>query len=194
MDIERSRLKDMLFFSAQDVAAVQGISGASAHVLCSRYVQRGIFIRIKKDFYVLERKFERYGNRDFFQLSNFLQVPSYVSCMTALAFYGITTQVQRDWFENITWRRSTEMGARGVSFRFYKIQSSLYFGFVKQEGFFIAEPEKALVDAAYLNTLGRYSLDWSSLNLDAIDKEKLVKLMSLFPDRLKRRISRQCRI
>lgn len=114
--------------------------------------------------------------------------------MTALTFHGITTQVQRDWFESITWKRSTKMDARGVSFVFYKAQPNLYFGFVRQESFFIAEPEKALVDAAYLHSLGRYPLDWSSLNLDALDREKVNTLMAPFPDRVKRGVSKRCEI
>lgn len=87
------------------------------------------------------------------------------------------------------------MDARGVSFKFYKVQPGFYFGFVKHdEGFFIAEPEKALVDAAYLSTLGRYSLDMSSLNLDALDKEKLITLTASLPDRVMSRIRRQCKV
>ena len=95
--MERRELKNRLFFSTQDVADTYGMTIPSAYVLCSRYVRPGTFIRLKKNLYVLERNWERYGKSEFFQICNFFQVPSYVSCMTALAYYGITTQVQRDW-------------------------------------------------------------------------------------------------
>ena len=190
----REILKERLAFGAEDVAAAYGTTRASAHVLCSRYVRQGVFVRLKKNFYVLERNWEKYGRQDFFRISNLLQVPSYVSCMTALAFYGITTQVQRDWYENISMKRSTSVEARGISFIYHKFQPALYFGFTRQEGFFVAEPEKAFLDAAYLDSIGRYSVDWSSLNLEALDMAKLRALLVPFPHKLKIRIAEKCRI
>jgi len=191
---KQTDLKERLFFTAQDVARAYGITLPSAHVLCTRYVRQGVFIRLKKNFYVLERNWERYGNREFFKIGNFLQVPSYVSCMSALAFYGITTQVQRGWFENITTRRSAKIEAGGVLFLYHKVQPRLYFGFTKQDGVFIASPEKAFLDAAYLHSLGLYPLDWSSLNLDALDKRGLVALLEPFSPQVKERIGKECRI
>jgi predicted transcriptional regulator of viral defense system len=190
----RDNLKERLFFGIEDVATAYEITRASAHVLCSRYVKQGVFVRIKRNFYVLDRNWEKYGTQEFFKISNLLQVPSYVSCTTALAFFGITTQIQRDWYENVSMRRSTSMEARGISFIYHKLQPALYFGFTRQEGVFMADPEKALLDAAYLDSIGRYSLDWSALNMEALNKEKLADLLDPFPERLKGRIAEKCRI
>jgi len=194
MTTEATSLQEKLFFSVQDVASAHGIGLSSAHVLCSRYVRRGVFIRLKRNFYVLERSWERYGKEEFFQICNFLQVPSYISCMTALAFHGITTQVQQGWYENITPRRSVRIEARGVWFRYHKVQPRHYFGFLRQDGFFIATPEKAFLDAVYLNSLGRYPLDWSSQDLDALDRQKLTALVESFPNQVKVRIRQKCGI
>jgi len=189
----KGALKERLSFGIEEVASGYGITRASAHVLCSRYVKQGDFIRLKKNFYVLDRNWEKFRREDFFRLSNLLQVPSYVSCMTALAFFGITTQVQRNVYESVSMRRSTGAEARGVSFRYHKVQPALYFGFTKQEDFFIAMPEKALLDAAYLNVIGRYPVDWSSLDLEALDKTRLTEFLGAFPARLKKRIAEKCR-
>jgi predicted transcriptional regulator of viral defense system len=188
----KSPLRERLSFGIEEVASGYGITRASAHVLCSRYVKEGDFIRLKKNLYVLDRNWEKFRREDFFRLSNFLQVPSYVSCMTALAFFGITTQVQRDVYESVSTKRSAGLEARGVSFCYRKLQPALYFGFTKQEGFFIAEPEKALLDAAYLNVIGRYPVDWSSLDLEAMDKTRLTEFLGAFPDRLKKGIAKKC--
>lgn len=190
----RDALKERLFFGIEDVSSGYGITRASAHVLCSRYVKQGVFVRLKKNFYVLDRNWEKFGREDFFRLSNHLQVPSYVSCMTALAFFGVTTQVQRDVYESISIKRSTGVEARRVSFCYHKVQPALYFGFTKQQDFFIAAPEKALLDAAYLNVIGRYPVDWNALDLDALDKTRLTEFLGPFPDRLKTRIAEKCRI
>lgn len=192
--MKKTELRDRLFFTVQDVAAVRGLTIGSAQVLCSRNVRRGNFVRVKNNFYVLESNWAHYRNSHFYQISNFLQVPSYVSCMTALAFHNITTQVQRDWYENITWRRSLRLENRGISFSFYKVQARYYFGFTKDNGFFMAGPEKALLDAVYLHSLGRYPLDWSSLNLDPLDRQRLSELIVPYPDSIKRQVRITCKI
>ncbi|MFC1857812.1 type IV toxin-antitoxin system AbiEi family antitoxin domain-containing protein [Thermodesulfobacteriota bacterium] len=186
--------KNRLFFTSQDVANANGISPASAHVLCSRYVRKGLFIRVKKNFYILEQNWERYSSREFFQVCNYLQVPSYVSCMTALVYYGITTQVQQDWYENITTRRSVSREALGVCFLYHKINPQYYSGFIKESEFFMALPEKALIDAAYLANLGGSALDWDSMNLDLLKKTQLSKLMAPYPEGVKSKIMSRCSI
>ncbi|MCK9196628.1 MAG: hypothetical protein M0P16_06545 [Syntrophales bacterium] len=65
-DREWKNLKDYPFFTVADVAAGRSISLPSAHVLCNRYVEKAYFIRLKKNFYVLARNWERYGGEDFF--------------------------------------------------------------------------------------------------------------------------------
>lgn len=194
MALERSKLKNRLFLTVEDIAETQGIALSSAHVLCSRYVRQGILIRLKKNFYVLDRNWEHYERKDFFRICNFFQVPSYISCMTALGFFGITTQVQRDWYENIAQRRSLKAEARGIVFSYHKISRPLFFGFAKQDGFFIAAPEKAFLDSVYLHSLGRYPLDWSSLNLGALNRETLLTMMEPFPAQVRRRVRKACEI
>ena len=100
------KLKNRLFFTAQDVAEAAGIALPSAHVLCSRYARTGVFLRLKNNFYVLRDDWDRFDLIDMLKIANYLQVPSYVSFTTALSFYGITTQVQRDWIECAATRRS----------------------------------------------------------------------------------------
>ncbi len=189
-----SNLKDRLFFTVEDVADLQGIAITSAHVLCSRYVRRGIFIRVKKNFYVLERNWTHYGIREFFRISNHLRTPSYISCMTALSYYGVTTQVQRNWYENITHRHTVKIEAGGALFCYTKIAPQYYTGFSRLDDVFIATPEKALLDAVYLNSLGRYPLDWTSLDSERLDIHNLTALLAAFPENVKRRVKEKCRI
>ena len=80
-------LEKRLYFTAEDIASLLRIKSESAQVLCSRYAKRGIFVRLKNNFYVPENSWTRYENDDFFRLANFLQVPSYISCVCALEFF-----------------------------------------------------------------------------------------------------------
>jgi hypothetical protein len=116
-----------------------------------------------------------------FVLANMGQVPSYISLMTALDFYEITTQVQRDFFESVAVKRSKEIQLEGSTFRYVKVAPGLYHDFKKENNFFIASPEKALLDAVYLISYGRYSLDISALDVAKLDRKKIKRLSRTFP-------------
>jgi predicted transcriptional regulator of viral defense system len=175
------KLKGKLFFTINDVSGIYNISQQSAWVLCSRYVKSGIFIRLKNNLYVLGMNWDNFSVDNFFRISNYIQVPSYVSFLTALSYYGISTQVQRNVFECVSLKRSKAIDIRDTTFAYYKLREKLYTGFVKEKNYFIAVPEKAFADAVYLSSLGRYSLDVSSLDTRKLNKKKLSGILKIFP-------------
>ncbi len=170
-----------LYFGYEEIARVFGISSSSAKVTASRYVRQGLLLRMKKNVYVRREVWNAAGIEDKFLLANLGQVPSYISLMTALEYYEITTQVLRDFFESIAVKRTKEINLNGRFFRYTKIKNDLYYGFKKEKGFFIATPEKALLDALYLMSYGRYSLDMSSLDVSKFDGGEVKRLSTRFP-------------
>ena len=173
------------FFSLDDVAYTLGIQPGSAAVLCSRYVKKGLLVRLKRGLYARTEQLRNYGQQDLFRLANFLQVPSYISLTTALSYHGLTTQVQRGFFESISLKRTRKFEVGQFTFLYSKISLDLYKGFERVEDVFIALPEKALLDSLYLASLGRYSLDTSALDLTKVNGEVLQNLSSLFPSRVR---------
>jgi len=169
------------YFGYEEIARVLGISTASARVSASRYVKQGLLLRIKKNMYVLREAWNAAGREEKFSLANLGQVPSYISLMTALDYYEITSHVQRDFFESVAVKRSKEIHIKGSVFRYVKVTSALYFGFKKEKGFFIATPEKALLDAFYLMSYGRYSLDIPALDEMKLDRDEIKRLSREFP-------------
>lgn len=126
------------------------------------------------------------------KISNFLQVPSYISFGTALSFYEITTQVQRNYYESVSLKRSVEFSAGGADFIFHKLKREYYFDFVRREDIFIATKEKSFVDAVYLCSFGKYSLDFNALDVDKLDRERIAKISEAFPQRTGRMITEIC--
>lgn len=169
------------YFGYEEISKVLGISAASAKVTASRYVKQGLLIRMKKNLYVLREVWNAAGKEEKFQLANMGQTPSYISLATALDYYEITTQVQRDFFESVAVKRTKEINVNGNVFRYAKVAGVLYFGFKKEKDFFIATPEKALLDAFYLMSFGRYALDISALDADKLDREEIRRLCREFP-------------
>jgi predicted transcriptional regulator of viral defense system len=170
-----------LYFGIADIARALGISPASARVSASRYVKLGALVRIKRNMYVLREFWNAAGRDEKFLFANLGQTPSYISLMTALDYYEITTQIQRDFFESIAIKRTKEIKVNDSLFRYSKITSALYFGFKKEKDFFIATPEKALLDAIYLMSYGRYALDMSALDADKLNREEVRRRSKHFP-------------
>ncbi len=177
----RSGLKNKRYFGVGEISEILGIQPSSARVLCSRLKKQGIIIRLKRDFYMLKETWDNLKYEDLLKLANMLQVPSYVSCMSALAFYDVSTQVQRSFFENVSLKRTRNFDEDGAFFSYYKIKKELYFGFEKKEGIFIASKEKAFLDAVYLYSFGKYRFDVSSVAMEKLDKNKIFVMLGRFP-------------
>jgi len=174
-----------LYFAYQDVAKILSISEDSARVLCTRYVKQKYLIRLKRNFYILKERWDIITPNQRLELANILQVPSYISLMTALSFYEYTTQVQQNFIESISLYRTFTKDIEGVVFNYSKIKNDFYFGFSKKDNIFIASPEKAFIDSLYLNYLGKYNLDLSSLNLEKIDKKGCENILKKYLPKFK---------
>ncbi|MEW5758662.1 MAG: hypothetical protein AB1755_04230 [Candidatus Omnitrophota bacterium] len=188
------KLKEKLYFNVNDVSENLSINSASAKVLCCRYVKNGIFLRLKNNFYVFKDGWENYTTNKLLQVSNILQVPSYVSFMTALSIHNVTTQVQREFFENASLKRTTNFDIQGVVFNFYKLKKGLYFAFEKKNDIFMATKEKAFLDAIYLYSLGKYKIDLSSIDIGKLNIKEVKNIMRVFPNRTKNIIKKLCKI
>ena len=174
---------DKLYFGHEEIARVLGISEASSRVTASRYAKKGLLLRIKKNMYVLRERWIAAEKEEKFLLANLAQTPSYISLATALDFYELTTQIQRNFFESVALKRTKRINVNGNIFRYTRIRNRLYHGFKKEKGVFIATPEKALLDAIYLMSYGRYALDLSAIDPKKIDGYELMRLSKEFPVR-----------
>jgi predicted transcriptional regulator of viral defense system len=182
------------FFAPEDAADALGIGLLSARVFCSRCVQRGLMVKLKNNLYATSQKWDVITRDELFAVSNIIQVPSYVSFMTALDYYELTTQVTRGMIENACLKRSIEYSVRGIAFRYFKLKKKYYFDFVRKSGLFIATKEKAFLDAVYLYSFGKYRLDFGSLDLKKINKTRLLKLLKIYPSKTKKIVRSLCRI
>jgi predicted transcriptional regulator of viral defense system len=190
MDYRRLFEIEKIPFSHEDVADLLAIKKESAAVLCSRYVKKGLLARLKRDLYVRTEVLAHLGIPDLYRIANLLQVPSYVSLMSSLSHYGISSQVQRGFVESVSIKRTKAFDRGGVVFRYVKISPMLYSGFSKDQGAFIATPEKALLDSIYLASIGRYTPDLASLDLGKLDRKKLAFIASKYPSKTKNFLER----
>ena len=182
------------YFTLGDVAQNFSLQPASARVLCSRYVRQGLLLRFKNNIYTTAWKWEGLTRQDLFKIANVLQVPSYISLMTALAYYDVTTQAQNNYQESVCLKRSVAYHVREAVFSYVKLQNRFYGDFIKKDGVFIATKEKAFLDAAYLFSFGKYKFDVDSLDMKKLELRKLKSLLSVYPNKTKETVKRLCGI
>ena len=185
MKLERLFGGQLKPFTLAELAAQTGLPLPSARVLASRKVRAGGLTRVRRDLYLLADAFQDYEEKDFFLLANMIQTPSYVSFTTALSYYNLTTQIQTSIVESANPVRSCSYQAT-LTFRYIYCSQKYYFGFRREDGFFVAEPEKGLLDCLYLISLGRYSLDRSALDLKGIRWGLFDRFVKKYPKRVQK--------
>ena len=174
-------LFDKTFFTSSDVVNLLGYTPESARVFCSRYVKKGFFIKLRKGLYVLSFKWKNLTIEDFFKISAFLRVPSYISLTTALSYYGVTTQIQQGYFESITLKNSKYYEINDIIFKYYKINEKFFSNYEKKDEYFIATKEKAYMDAIYFYSFGKYRFDIDAIDYSKLNKGKLFLIAKDYP-------------
>ena len=189
-----NKLSPKLYFSSADLARILKIKPGSAKVLATRYTKSGLFIRLKKDFYCLAQTWQNYDLKQYLKIANMIQVPSYISFMSALNFYEITTQVQRNFFESAAQKRSITFDIKGTVFAYYKLKKAYYFDFLRQDDIFISTKEKAFVDAVYLYSFGKYKIDFNSLDLTKLNRKRIKRIINVYSEKTVKIVKRLCKI
>ena len=182
-----------LLLSIEDIASLLSISKESAKVTAVRYKNKGFLTRIKKDLYILRTKFEILHENELYKIANLIQTPSYISLTTALSFYNITTQQQINYIESIASKRSKTVNVEDVEFSFTLIKDKLYNGFIRENDFFIALPDKAFSDSVYLTSLGKYNCDFEAIDFSKINKSKVEQYLKNTNDRTKNFWTKLCK-
>jgi len=176
---------EKIILSVEDIAVLLSISRESAKVTANRYARGKQLIRLKRNFYITPGKFEKLKEEDYFSLANMLQVPSYVSLTSALSYYNISTQQMRSIIESIALKRTKNVITGNMKFKFLLIKKDLYSDFILEKQFFIATPEKALADAVYLTSLGKYNCDFEAIDFSKLNKQKVNQIIKLTNNKTK---------
>jgi hypothetical protein len=180
MRIKELYKNNRLYFSGKDISDMLSINTASAKVTASRYVNQGLLFRLKRDFYITPNRLDSLNEEESFMVANILQTPSYISLVSALSYYSISTQQHRYFIESISLKRTRNVTVRDYSFTYNKLKKDLYGGFGLsrgKNGYFIAMPDKAMADIAYLSSLGRYKCDFEAVDFGKINKKSVFKYL-----------------
>lgn len=165
-------------FSLSDIKKLlKTASDNTAYKQVAGLIEAGVLKRVSKGIYLLTS-----NKPTDFELANFLYKPSYVSLDSALNYYGILVQSPQQII-SVTPNLTKKIEAGGKDFVYMHLNQKYYSDYQQVDGFLIATPEKALIDALFFVALGRGSLSTEELILDSVNKNKLKDLAEKIDNR-----------
>lgn len=147
----------------------------------TNWVKKGYIFKLRQAYYTFP---EYLSESEFsFYLANKIYRPSYISLHTALSFYGIIPEAVST-ITSVSTLKTVEFVNDFGRYTYNSVKETSYFGYViKTTGngrnFYIAEPEKALLDLLYLYPFYKKEIDFIDLRFDfdflhdELDVEKL---------------------
>lgn len=149
----KNKIRDFPIFSSSQLSSLTSNPQVLKNQL-TLWQKQGLVLRLKRGFYILNEE-DRKINPSRTFIANQLVSPSYVSTEYALSFYGFIPERVED-LTSVTTKKTTIIRNKFGVFRYQHVKPACFRGFeqiVKGEGFsfFIATPEKAVVDFLYLN-------------------------------------------
>jgi len=179
--LKRLKLLPVLF-RKQDAEKVAPHTGT----FLSRALQKGLIHRLNRGNYINSFL---YGFPGVEEVGCFLKPPGYISCEWALNYHGISLQAPMvctvvTLSTSVGKKRSIEY--QGIILEFSRISPSLFFGLTYVDRYYIASPEKAILDTLYYR--GRIPAQ-DEVELDRIDFNRLLKMGGGYPKTVLRTIS-----
>ena len=154
-------------------------------IFLSRALKNGLIHHINRGNYINSFL---YGLPAVEDVACFLKPPAYITCEWALNIHGISLQAP---VVCTVVTLSTSVGKnrniqyQGITIEFSKISDRLFFGFIKHDNYYLATPEKAILDTLYYR---RMIPAFDELDIDDLDYKTLVKMTAKFPSTVSRAV------
>ncbi|MBU0709780.1 MAG: hypothetical protein KJ793_03600 [Candidatus Omnitrophica bacterium] len=158
----------------------------------SGWVKKGYLLQLKKGVYVLSDTYRKITPSELF-IANYLVTPSYLSLEYALGYYDLIPEKVTVYTSLTTKKTQTFTNALGT-FEYRSVKESLFSGFTKlaanNQDFFIALPEKAILDFFYLreDVLGVFG-EFEAFrfqNLEILKLKRFQEFSRVYPSRVRK--------
>ncbi len=182
------KLKELnkAYFTVADLEKVVGLSRDSLYVLLNRLVKNGTLVRLRRGVYK-----PAFQSLELEKVANELYYPSYLSFESALSRYGILSQIPYVLtFATPKTTKRTALAGKGVEYR--QLKDDYFFGYIFENGIYIAEPEKAVLDQLYMISRGKTASEIGEWSLVGLDKAKFLKYAKRFPQKVQDEAKKLC--
>ncbi|MEW5814811.1 MAG: hypothetical protein AB1798_05370 [Spirochaetota bacterium] len=154
---------DIKIFHINHLKLFSSLKEHALRMSLTRLTSKKIIQRICRGFYA--NPFNLPGLEE---IAAAIYQPSYISLESALSVYGILSQLPMVLTCVTTQLPQTFKTSFGT-IAYHQIKRNLFWGFVEKSGYFIAEPEKALLDYIYFNSGQDLKAKPESLAMDVIN-------------------------
>jgi predicted transcriptional regulator of viral defense system len=183
--------KERPFFESGEIIIAFDEPRPQIEARLSRWVAMGKLVKLRQEKYLLPKKY-RSREPSLEYISNYLYRPSYISLRTALSIYGMLPEAVHIK-EAVTPRKTAVWKTSLCTFKYYSIKKERFWGYkiypddekgiAPQNRFFLAEPEKVLLDLFYL-LKGEWTKErikeMRFQNLESIKRKKLCEYSEKF--------------
>ncbi len=163
------------YYTVADLEKVFSLNRRSLLVALTRLKKRGQLLRLCRGIYQLPNR-----PSNAFAIATQIYQPSYVSFESAMASYGVISQIPYT-VALATVNKPKRIVIGGTTCEYRHLKPDLFFGFTLENGAYIASPEKALLDQLYMVSKGMAGLDFDALDLKVIKKSVLRSMMQKYP-------------
>lgn len=184
-----SESKTKAIIQTDDYAPKYKLSIRSVHAALKRQEKRGLVERVSNKIYI-NKLAKGFSQRD---LLHVLRPDSYISLESALAEYGVTSQIPRV-LTCVSPRYVRNIKSRTVHITFRTLKKDLHWGYLPKKTRYsvynLAEPEKALLDWIYFRRAENLPLDTDEFVLSELDRTRLLEYAKLYPVLVEKEIFR----
>ena len=152
----------------------------------SRAVKRGLIHRLNRGNYINSFL---YGFPRVEEVACFLRQSAYISCEWALNYHGVSLQsplVCTVLTLDTSVGKNRDFHYQGITIEFSRISPALFFGFSHIDKFYMASPEKAVLDTLYYRGMIPAQ---DELEMDELDSKSLLKMVDRYPSSVCRAFS-----
>ena len=182
---ERARFSGVL--RVDDLARELNVSEVAVGNALRRQEERGLVEHLGKKIFINRLVPDFLGR----ELINMLRPEAYLSLETVLRDSGVSTQ-SPTVLTCVTPGRPGEFRAKSVSINFRRLSRNLFWGFQERHTRYgkynVADPEKALLDWVYLRRQEGSTINTDELDLQRLDRGKLLQYAARFPVPVKQQI------
>ena len=162
------KFQNLPILPSKDIVKMCGNS-RTMHNQIHNWQKKNMLVKLRNGLYLLQKTDRKIEPSNQF-LAGQLYTPSYISMEYALSYYGIIPE-QTITLTSITTKKTAKFENTIGAFTYQTIAPHAFKGFktVKDESgltFFIAEPEKAVIDFIYLN-LSKFKKNTGNIFVDS---------------------------
>lgn len=171
------------YFTVADLEKVINVKESSIYITLKRLVDKGVLVRLKQGVYQ-----PQFQNLNLKKVANELYYPSYLSFESALSSYGILSQIPYTLtFATTKLSKKITLADKEIEYR--QLKEDYFFGYILKNNFYLAEPEKAILDQLYLISKGKVSSNINEWSLVNVNKKKLLNYAKKFPSIVQKNVN-----